>query len=56
MHHNDLKCGAIVNFVASQSHFFYDSEVGVFFFGGGGWERSGLILGLLFRRSKSGLR
>ena len=50
MHQNDLKCGGLVNFVASQSHFALWKW---FFFGGGG--RSGLILGILFRRSEYGL-
>ena len=35
MHHNDLKCGAIINFVASQSHFSMTVKLG-FFFGGDG--------------------
>ena len=47
MHQNDIKCGDLVDFVASQSHFAQSMKV--IFFGGGG---SGLILGILFRRSE----
>ena len=52
MHQNDLKCGDLVDFVASKSHFvLYESE---FFFFGGGGRRSGLILGILFRKQNMG--
>ena len=50
MHQNDLKCGDLVDFVASKSHFV------LWKWFGGGRRRSGLIFGHLVKKTVYGLK